>query len=123
MNLVFALLLISVNVSVFLLLDSNFNISIRVDKRRVLIFLIPIVVLVVILLILNLDEYRMSFNMSAALVTLMVLRLVIHKVITIQPENANNSNRIIQRFFNTVVFPFFVVFISFAQCLYLLVWN
>lgn len=122
MNFIFALLLIGVNVSVFLLLDSSLNISTKINKGRVMIFFVPVVVLVVILFILNPDEYRMSFYMSAALVTLMVLRLAIHKFIT-QPENENKTNRIVQKFFNTVVFPFFVVFISFTQCLYLLVWN
>lgn len=120
-NFVFALLLISVNVSAFLLFDSTFKISIKIDKRRVMIFIVPIVVLIVILLVLNPDEYRMSFYMSAALVTLMVLRAIIDKLIKNQPGDDNN--RIVRRFFNTIVFPFFVVFISFAQCLYLFVWD
>ena len=123
MNFIFALLLISVNVGVFLLLDSNLKISIKIDKRRVMLLLVPIIVLVVILLVLNPDEYRMSFYMSAALATMMILRLAIYKLATIESGNDNHSNRIVRRFFNTVVFPFFVVFISFAQCMYLLVWH
>lgn len=120
-NIIFALLLIGLNIILFILLSVNFNVGI--NKNRLRLFLVPLVLFVVVFFILDPERYRATFYMSAALFGIMSLRYLIYKFIAVPPEHDTKGARALRKFFDLILFPFFVLFISFAQCMFLFVWN
>jgi hypothetical protein len=122
-NIVFGLLLIGLNFTLFLLLNVNFKINFKASKKQLIMFLIPVLAVIVVFLMLEPERYRQSFYLSAALFVIMGLRFIIYKLLSLPSENDSKGNRIIRNFFDTVLFPFFLIFISFAQCMSLFVWN
>lgn len=122
-NIIFAFLLIGLNILLFLLLNVNFKIDININKKRLLVLLFPVIVVIIVFLIVNPEKYRVTFYMSAALFCLMSLRFIMYKLLSLPPENENKGRRILRKIFDSVLFPIFVLFISFAQCMFLFVWN
>lgn len=122
-NVLLALLLVALNIDLFLLLNVNFNINVPVSRKALKILLLPIVAVIVMLVILNPDKYLGPCFLSAAVLGLMLVRLFIYRIMAVNFENDIELNRSIRKFFDMIVYPFFVIFISLYQCLYIFVWS
>ena len=122
-NVVFALLLVGLNITFFLLLNVNFKVKFNVNKKILMVLLIPTIAVVVAFLVLSPERYLASFYMSVALFLIMGMRFTAYKLLSLPPENEDKGKRIARKFFDSIVFPLFLLFISFAQCMFLFVWN
>lgn len=119
----FAVLLIGINIIAFLLLNVNPDNYVTVDKKKLIIVVVPIIAAIVILLILNLERHKISFYMSVALFLILLIRFSAYKLMALPPDNENKIDGIVRRFFDSIVFPFFVLAISFSQCVFLFMWQ
>lgn len=117
-NLIFLLLLVTANACFFLLFDDSLSISKRISRKMIGLIVVPVTVLLIILLTFNPTGYTTSFYMTIAVAVIMMMRFVIYKLLSTKENRSNPAGH----FFDRIIFPFFVLFISFAQCMHLLVW-
>jgi hypothetical protein len=122
-DIIFALLLIGFNIVLFFLMDMNFNVNALINKKRLLILLVVILVAVIIFFASDPEKYRATFFMSLSLFLVMGLRFIIYKFLAPPPENDTQGGRILRKFFDRFLFPFFLFFISFGQIMFLFVLN
>jgi hypothetical protein len=123
LDLLFALLLVCLNLSTFLLMSVNLKIKVKVDKKKLGMFFILLLIIVIAFIIFNPERYLASFYMSAALIALFGIRFLIYKFLSPPPETEDKRRQVARNIFDSVFFPLFVIFFSFAQCMSLLVWN
>lgn len=123
LDIIFVLLLITLNLDLFLILNVNTNINIPRSPKMLKVLLLPIITFLTCLLILNPDRYLGPCFMSIALVALLAMRFFMYKILATNFEKDIELNRSIRRIFDKFVYPFFVIFISLYQCLYIFVWG
>ena len=121
LDVIFALLLIAFNIVLFL---SMKTVNVRVKKKTLAALLVVIVAAIVAFFASNPEKYRVTFFMSLALFLVMGLRLIVYKFLAPTGlENDTPGGRLVRKFFDRFLFPFFVLFISFGQIMFLFVLN
>ncbi len=116
----FAIALITLNISFFLWLSVSR--SIKLSRKRSLLFASLALFAALIFLYLNSEKYMVVFYMSLALMALMAMRFAIDKILS-RPLGNDNSTRNYFNFFDSFIFPLFVLFISIAQCVFLFLFS
>lgn len=119
-DIIFALLVIGLNIIIFLLF--NMNGKAPVSKRKLFPPLALILLVLIVLLAQNHDRYILNFNSALALFFLMVIRLALYKVSSMHPEQ-DARLKAIKSFYDAYAFPFFFIFFSIAQCVVLILVN
>jgi hypothetical protein len=120
LDVIFALLLIGFNIVLFLLMN---DVNVLEKKKTLAALLVVILAAIVVFFASNPEKYRATFFMSLALFFAMGLRFIIHKFLAPPPENDTPGGRIVRKFFDRFLFPFFLFFISFGQIMFLFVLN
>jgi len=123
LNFLFLVLLVSANLCFFLMLNVNFDTGVNVNKKKITFLVIPIVSLILLFLIFNTDAYLASFNATVALIGLMYTRFLFRKLLSVPHPGETRINRALRKFGDKVVFPFFVLFVSFFQFMRLIIWQ
>jgi hypothetical protein len=122
-NFIFALLLVSLNISTFLLFAVNPRITIARDKKLLSVSTGVLLTIVIGFVFFGPPKYLGTFYMSAAIFTLFGLRFLIAKFLSVPLESEPKQRQLVKNFFDTVLFPVIMLFFCIIQCLSLLVWN
>lgn len=116
-NLMFLLFLSLINLGTLLFVNWNFKSIVKWTNPRLVVALVVVVGLLVLLSRENPDQYEFTFSISVVLFGSCALKNLVYSLAS--PPNGNADK--IRGFFDKIVFPFFVAFVTLAQGMYLLV--
>jgi len=120
-DVIFALFLTAFNFVLFL---SMKIVNVRVKKKTLAALLVIVLAVIVAFFASNPEKYRATFFMSLALFLVMGLRFIVYKFLAPTTlENDTPGGRLVRNFFDLFLFPFFILFISFGQIMFLFVLN
>ncbi|MBT1687335.1 hypothetical protein [Dawidia soli] len=119
-KLLFVILLVVLNILAFLLL--NVSPVYEVNRKKVWLVALPVIVGIIVLIMLNGERYIEPLYITAGLISLMALKFLIHKIFVLPRKNENQSlQALVQKAFDTVLFPVFILFFSILEAIF--VWQ